>query len=101
MSTALSAFEYETSRALIEEELEQLWRRYVEVGGDAFSLESFGLIGAAAGDKSEAGVDRANDLELFLAKLFRNESQDADTPRSVSQEVLGLAQQFFDLGGSQ
>ena len=67
-----------------------------KIGGDAVALEPGGLVGPAAGDQGEGGLDLADDGELLGSQLRGNEAEDADSPGASAEQPRRLAQQAPD-----
>ena len=65
----------------------------MQIRRDASLLERTGLIGAATGDQGKRGLDQPDCIELLLPQLEWHESQDADSPRPISEVLLGLREQ--------
>ena len=91
VAAALAALEHEPPRAVPEVLVEQARRGSVQVGRDALALEPGGLVGAAAGDQGERGLDLAHRGELLGSQLGRNEAEDADSPRAPGRAVAAAS----------
>src|ERR687892_179968 len=74
MSAAFSPFENKSCRSILEEHLQKLWRRDVQVSGDTILLERSSLIWPPSRDQGKRRAVGAHSLELFLSQLQWNEA---------------------------
>src|SRR5687767_1239627 len=73
----------------------------MQVGSDTIPLQLNGLIRAAASNNGERRAILTYDLKLRLAKLERDEAQDANSPGAFAHACLRFLQQRLDLWGAQ
>ncbi len=90
VAAALAAFEDEPACSVLEVLLEQPGRGDVQVSGDAVSLEHFGLVGAAAGDQGERGLDLTDGGKLLGPQLRRERTRGCRRPRVGSPSRVPL-----------
>ena len=96
VSAALSPFEDEVPRSLLQKLIQEHGRRDVQIGSDPRVLEFFRLIRAAARDDRERGLAVAHRGALILQDLRGHETQETDTPRPVSEPLTGLPKERTD-----
>ena len=101
-SAALAALEHELPRALVQEAVQKLGRRDVEVRADPRLLQRLRLRRASPGQERVRGRGRADRGELRGADVRGREPGgrgrgDADAPRQPAEPVGRLAQQLGDL----
>jgi hypothetical protein len=100
VTAALAAFEHEAARAVFQEQIQQARRRHVQERRRALRFERRRLRRPATRDQRDRHADLANHLELRLAHFGRHEAQDADAPRQLADELLGLEHQLANLGAA-
>ncbi len=97
VTTTLAALEHEAARAVLDEQIEEAGRRDVEIGRRALGLERRRLRRPATGDQGDRRQHVANHRELRLAHFLRHEAEDADAPRPIADQRLGLVEQLANL----
>jgi hypothetical protein len=93
MAPALTSLKDEPSGSIINEQFEQSGRGDMQIGGDAIMLKGESLIRPSTGDQSKGRLARypsLNHLQLLLAQLKGDETQNAYTPRPVAEHLTGL-----------
>ena len=98
MATAFTAFEHESPRTLLHETVQQSGGGHVEIGGNSSFLERRSLGRPPAGDERDRRSSSLDHRELLFPQFRRYEAENADAPRTVTEELGCPSEERLDLG---